>query len=139
LETPAAAAAAAAAAAGARPHRRVARVAFSPDLGVPPVEDEVAHICRSAAGWWQQQGAQLQEACPDLQDMQQVFLVGACGVHVLGGIWLLMKSTNQLTAAPYQENSCTTAAGRGVQPDGSCMDKVLDQLCVLGVYCCVLT
>lgn len=56
--------------------RRVQRVAFSPDLGVPPVEAEVVQLCRAAADWWEQQrGAVLVEAAPDLQDMQQVFLV----------------------------------------------------------------
>lgn len=57
-------------------------VAFSADLGVPPVEAEVAQLCRAAAEWWQQQqGAQLVEAAPDLQDMQRVFKVGVTGVH----------------------------------------------------------
>jgi hypothetical protein len=63
----------------------VPRVAFSADLGVPPVEAEVASICRAAAGWWQQQqGATLTEAAPDLQDMQQVFLVGGWAAWYIG-------------------------------------------------------
>ena len=53
------------------------RVAFSPDLGVPPVEQEVVQLCRSAASWWQQQGADVVEVAPDLQDMQLVFQVRA--------------------------------------------------------------
>jgi amidase len=63
-----------AAATGSR-SRSARRVAFSPDLGVPPVESEVVALCRAAAGWWGRQGAELVEAAPDLQDMQQVFLV----------------------------------------------------------------
>jgi len=50
-------------------------VAFSADLGVAPVEAEVVSLCRAAAGWWTQQGVDVVEAAPDLQDMQQVFLV----------------------------------------------------------------
>lgn len=64
-------------AAAATGRRRVRRVAFSPDLGVPPVEAEVIALCRAAAEWWQHQGAELVEAAPDLQDMQEVFLVSS--------------------------------------------------------------
>ncbi|WIA30423.1 hypothetical protein OEZ86_000507 [Tetradesmus obliquus] len=49
------------------------RVAFSPDLGVSPICQEVAALCRAAAGWWASQGSELVEACPDLSDAPQVF------------------------------------------------------------------
>jgi Asp-tRNA(Asn)/Glu-tRNA(Gln) amidotransferase A subunit family amidase len=55
----------------------VTRVAFSADLGVPPVEAEVAALCGAAAAWWGQQGAEVVQAAPDLSDMQEVFLVSA--------------------------------------------------------------
>jgi amidase len=45
-----------------RPPRRVA---FSPDLGIVPVDPEVAEICRAAAGRFTDLGARVDDAAPD--------------------------------------------------------------------------
>ncbi|KAF6258940.1 amidase signature domain-containing protein [Scenedesmus sp. NREL 46B-D3] len=49
------------------------RVAFSRDLGVSPVCEEVAALCRAAAGWWSSQATELVEDCPDLSSAPKVF------------------------------------------------------------------
>jgi amidase len=58
----------------ARP-KAPARVAFSPDLGVVPVEPELKEICSSAARRFGELGATVEEACPDLSDAREIFHV----------------------------------------------------------------
>ena len=50
-----------------------ARVAYSPDLGITPVDSEVAQICRSAIERFQDIGAQVDEASPDFTDAEWIF------------------------------------------------------------------
>lgn len=51
------------------------RVAFSPDLGARvPVEPEVAEVVRQAAGTFADLGCAVEEACPDLEGADEVFL-----------------------------------------------------------------
>ncbi|MET0430430.1 MAG: amidase family protein [Microvirga sp.] len=61
--------------AAARSGWRPARVAFSPDLGITPVDPEVAAICRAAAGRFTELGAIVEEAHPDLSEAHDTFQV----------------------------------------------------------------
>jgi amidase len=49
------------------------RVAWSKDLGVTPVDPEVAEICKRAALRFQELGAVVEEASPDFTNARQVF------------------------------------------------------------------
>jgi amidase len=49
------------------------RVAFSPDLGVTPVDPEIASICARAAQRFEDLGAIVEEAHPDFSGLQHVF------------------------------------------------------------------
>lgn len=51
------------------------RVAFSVDLGIVPVDPEVASICRAAVDKLQRLGIQVDEAAPDLSKATEVFQV----------------------------------------------------------------
>jgi amidase len=68
LESPAESFQAAAAA-----KRRPKRVAFSPDLGLTPVDPEVRDICAAAARRFQELGAAVEEACPDFSGAVESF------------------------------------------------------------------
>jgi amidase len=61
--------------AAARSGWRPARVAFSADLGITPVDPEVASICRAAAGRFSELGAIIEEAHPDLSEAHDAFRV----------------------------------------------------------------
>jgi len=49
------------------------RVAFSPDLGIGPVDPEVAAICEAGARRFASLGATVDAACPDLSDAVPIF------------------------------------------------------------------
>jgi amidase len=49
------------------------RVAFSPDLGITPVDAEVREICAAAAGRFAEGGAIVEEACPDFSGAVEAF------------------------------------------------------------------
>jgi len=52
------------------------RIAYSPDLGgIVPVAREVADICAAAAARLTDLGATVEEACPDLSDVRDIFHV----------------------------------------------------------------
>ena len=51
------------------------RVAYSPDLGIAPVDREVKEICAKAAASFTDLGAAVEEACPDLHDSEEIFQV----------------------------------------------------------------
>ena len=53
--------------------RKPRKVAFSPDLGVTPVDREVADICRKAAEVFEDLGCIVEEAHPDFSDVQDIF------------------------------------------------------------------
>src|SRR5215204_2946172 len=61
--------------AAARSGWRPARVAFSADLGITPVDPEVAALCRAAAGRFADIGAIVEEAHPDLSEAHDVFQI----------------------------------------------------------------
>ncbi len=52
---------------------RPTKVAYSPDLGITPVDSEVAKICRSAIDRFTDIGAEVEEAAPDLGDAEWIF------------------------------------------------------------------
>jgi len=51
------------------------RVAWSPNLGIAPVDPEVAAICLRATRRFQEMGVAVDEACPDLSEARDVFQV----------------------------------------------------------------
>jgi len=51
------------------------RIAFSPDLGVTPVDSEVAQICERAAERFEELGARVEKTHPDFSGLQDVFQV----------------------------------------------------------------
>ena len=51
------------------------RVAFSPDLGVTPVDAEVARVCEAAARRFEDLGCIVEEAHPDFSGVQDIFHV----------------------------------------------------------------
>jgi amidase len=53
--------------------RKPRRVAFSPDLGLGPVDAEVREICRRAALAFADLGVEVVEAAPDLRDAEPIF------------------------------------------------------------------
>lgn len=57
----------------ARAARRPLRVAFSPDLGITPVEPEVAELCEAAARRFEAMGAKVERAEPDLREAHSCF------------------------------------------------------------------
>jgi amidase len=59
----------------ARSGRKPKRVAYSPDLGITPVDPEVADITRKAALRLAEAGVIVEEACPDLKEAHECFHV----------------------------------------------------------------
>lgn len=49
------------------------RVGFTPDLGIGPVDPEIAQICAAAAARFADAGAAVEEACPDVRDVVDIF------------------------------------------------------------------
>ncbi|MCZ4280549.1 amidase family protein [Kiloniella laminariae] len=49
------------------------KIAFSPDLGVSPVDPEILDICKTAALHFQEAGVIVEESCPDLSEAPEVF------------------------------------------------------------------
>jgi amidase len=59
----------------ARSGKRPKRIAYSPDLGITPVDPEVAAITRKAAARFAEAGAIVEEAHPDLREAHECFHV----------------------------------------------------------------
>jgi amidase len=59
----------------ARSGNKPKRVAYSPDLGITPVDPEIAAITRKAAARFAEAGAVLEEAHPDLREAHECFHV----------------------------------------------------------------
>ena len=49
------------------------RIAYSPDLGITPVDSEVSEICRSAIDKFTDIGAEVEETSPDFTDAEWIF------------------------------------------------------------------
>ena len=59
----------------AEARKRPQRVAFSPDLGITPVDPEVATICRKAAEKFSELGIEVVEAQPDFSGVHEAFQI----------------------------------------------------------------
>jgi amidase len=59
----------------ARSGKKPKRIAYSPDLGITPVDPEVAAVTRKAAQRFADQGAIVEEAHPDLREAHECFHV----------------------------------------------------------------
>jgi amidase len=59
----------------ARSDKKPKRIAYSPDLGITPVDREVAAITRKAAFRFEQSGVIVEEAHPDLREAHECFHV----------------------------------------------------------------
>ena len=58
-----------------------ARIAWAGSLGrISPVDPEVRMVCRCAVDWFEEQGASVDYACPDLSDAEEIFQV-SCPRH----------------------------------------------------------
>ena len=57
----------------ARTPRRLGKMAFSADLGITPVDPEVAEICRRAAYRFAELGVEVEDAHPDLSEAHECF------------------------------------------------------------------
>jgi amidase len=80
----------------ARSGRKPKRVAYSPDLGITPVDPEVAAITRKAAFRFAEAGAIVEEAHPDLREAHECFHVLRAFDFAISKAALLRKCREQL-------------------------------------------
>jgi amidase len=80
----------------ARSATRPKRVAYSPDLGITPVDPEVAAITRKAALRFAEAGAIVEEAHPDLREAHECFHVLRAYDYVLTKATLLRGDKRDL-------------------------------------------
>jgi amidase len=79
-----------------RSGKRPKRVAYSPDLGITPVDPEVAAITRKAAMRFAEAGAIVEEAHPDLREAHECFHVLRAFDFALSKAALLRSKRNLL-------------------------------------------
>jgi amidase len=82
--------------AAARSGWKPRRVAFSPDLGITPVDKEVADICRRAAHRLGEAGIVVEEAHPDFSEVHDTFEVLRARLFVLKHKELLDERRDKL-------------------------------------------
>jgi amidase len=80
----------------ARSGKRPRRVAYSPDLGITPVDPEVAAITRRAAQRFTEAGATVEDAHPDLREAHSCFHVLRAFDFAVSKAELLRTRRNQL-------------------------------------------
>src|SRR6202012_3806886 len=80
----------------ARSGQRPKRVAYSPDLGITPVDPEVAAITRKAALRFVEAGAVVEEAHPDLREAHECFHVLRAFDFAVSKASLLRNKRDQL-------------------------------------------
>ena len=80
----------------ARSGKAPKRVAYSPDLGITPVDPEVAAITRKAAARFAEAGAIVEEAHPDLREAHECFHVLRAFDFAISKAALLRSKRNQL-------------------------------------------
>jgi amidase len=66
-----------------RPRVRGLRIAWSPDLGVTPVEAEIRRVAEAAAGVFRTLGARVEAAHPDFDDLEEIVLTSR-GARMVG-------------------------------------------------------
>jgi amidase len=79
-----------------RSGQRPKRVAYSPDLGITPVDPEVAAITRKAASRFAEAGAIVEEAHPDLREAHECFHVLRAFDFAISKAALLRSNRDQL-------------------------------------------
>jgi amidase len=80
----------------ARSGKRPKRIAYSPDLGITPVDPEVAAITRKAALRFTEAGATIEEAHPDLREAHECFHVLRAFDFAISKAALLRNKRDQL-------------------------------------------
>jgi amidase len=80
----------------ARSGKKPKRVAYSPDLGITPVDPEVAAITRKAALRFAEAGAVVEEAHPDLHEAHECFHVLRAFDFAISKAALLRSKRDQL-------------------------------------------
>jgi amidase len=80
----------------ARSGQRPKRIAFSPDLGITPVDPEIAAITRKAAFRFAEAGAIVEEAHPDLREAHECFHVLRAFDFAISKAALLRSKRDQL-------------------------------------------
>ncbi len=80
-----------------REPRKALRVAWSPDLGLAPLDPEVRHVCSDAIRTFERTGATIAEACPDLREANAAFYVLRNMQRVGGAGALLGEHRDQLS------------------------------------------
>jgi amidase len=73
------------------------RVAWTPDLGIAPVDREVRAICAEAASSFTALGAKVEAACPDLGDADAIFQVLRAGQRAGNTLELLETRRGELS------------------------------------------
>jgi amidase len=72
------------------------RVAFSPDLGIAPVDQEVRAVCRAAADRFVDIGADLESDCIDFSDAEEIFQAYRARIFATSRGQLLVDHRDQL-------------------------------------------
>ena len=80
----------------ARAGKRPKRIAYSPDLGITPVDPEVAAITRKAASQFAEAGAIVEQAHPDLREAHECFHVLRAFDFAISKAALLRSKRDQL-------------------------------------------
>jgi amidase len=80
----------------ARSGQKPKRIAYSPDLGITPVDPEVAAITRKAAARFAEMGAIVEEAHPDLREAHECFQVLRAFDFAISKAALLRSKRDQL-------------------------------------------
>jgi amidase len=80
----------------ARSGRKPRRIAYSPDLGITPVDPEVAAITRKAAARFAEAGVIVEEAHPDLREAHECFHVLRAFDFAISKAALLRNKRDQL-------------------------------------------
>jgi amidase len=80
----------------ARSGKRPKRIAYSPDLGITPVDPEVAAITRKAASRFAEAGVIVEEAHPDLREAHECFHVLRAFDFAISKAALLRTKRDQL-------------------------------------------
>jgi len=80
----------------ARAGKRPKRIAYSPDLGITPVDPEVAAITRKAASQFAEAGTIVEEAHPDLREAHECFHVLRAFDFAISKAALLRSKRDQL-------------------------------------------
>lgn len=119
-------------------------VAWTADIGICPVDPEVASLCEKAARWFSSVGANVVDACPDVHDAQELFQVlradlviqdPECKINMQEPRRSLLKPEVvwQLEKGFQQSSEQVAEAKRGHQ---QYVNRVLDFLRRFDLLCC---